>query len=309
MNKLNNAIQFLKSAKEYNIRKVLYTSKIKDNDAVQYAINNGFTCADYFDPRSLGYMSTGVIAEANEPVILITDGYEDYRCLLPSLTEAFYRNLPVYSVTISNQLALDYSKEIKDTVYESFTFDNCETIKDEHTIFKGILKKKKPVHINFICEVNNDGNDTFIKNMQNACIHKILVDLSKLLSENERLFINQNEFINSPAFKCKVTTNCMPESGLGILSMTLGASLANKRNKYVAIVTEKEFLVDINSLGNRHINGKLVFIVVCHEKKDVIMKFSEDLGFMSLPYKEIDRITAQLKTPIIVGVDEDEVNP
>lgn len=65
----------------------------------------------------------------------------------------------------------------------------------------------------------------------------------------------------------------------GLISMTLGASLANMKKRYVCLLTESEFLNDMNALGNRHVGNNITIILVSNKKFQFYKDYSENLGF------------------------------
>ncbi|MBG7611720.1 2-succinyl-5-enolpyruvyl-6-hydroxy-3-cyclohexene-1-carboxylate synthase [Polaribacter sp. BAL334] len=117
------------------------------------------------DERSAAYMACGIAAETDEPVVLSCTGATASRNYFPGLTEAFYRKLPILSITshqgaskIGHNIAqiLDVSVMPKDTA--KLVID-LPVIKDEDDLWdceikvnKAILELKRhgggPVHIN-----------------------------------------------------------------------------------------------------------------------------------------------------------------
>ena len=69
--------------------------------------------------------------------------------------------------------------------------------------------------------------------------------------------------------------NCLE----GALSNVLGASLAKKRRCYIGVVTEDEFLHDVNALGNINVNDSLVYFVICDQNNEMICDYAKSLGF------------------------------
>ena len=57
------------------------------------------------EERSGAYMACGMAAEGGEPVVLSCTGATASRNYMPALTEAFYRKLPILTVTSSRRNA------------------------------------------------------------------------------------------------------------------------------------------------------------------------------------------------------------
>lgn len=58
-----------------------------------------FTMYSVVDERSAAYIACGISAEASEPVVISCTGATASRNYLPGLTEAYYRKLPIISIT------------------------------------------------------------------------------------------------------------------------------------------------------------------------------------------------------------------
>lgn len=117
------------------------------------------------DERSAAYMACGLAAESGEPVVLSCTGATASRNYLPALTEAYYRKLPVLSVTSSQDIAkvghsspqlIDRTVMPKDTVKHSVHLPNikdkddwwsCE-VKVNSAISELFRNGGGPVHIN-----------------------------------------------------------------------------------------------------------------------------------------------------------------
>ena len=57
------------------------------------------------DERSAAYMACGLAAETSEPVVISCTGATASRNYLPGLTEAFYRKLPILSITSTQPIS------------------------------------------------------------------------------------------------------------------------------------------------------------------------------------------------------------
>lgn len=117
------------------------------------------------DERSAAYMACGLAAESGEPVVLSCTGATASRNYLPALTEAYYRKLPILSVTSSQDIAkighmspqlIDRTVMPKDAVKHSVHLPNIKDDDDfwscEVKVNNAILELKRhgggPVHIN-----------------------------------------------------------------------------------------------------------------------------------------------------------------
>lgn len=117
------------------------------------------------DERSAAYMACGLADESGEPVVLSCTGATASRNYLPALTEAYYRKLPILSVTSSQDIAkighmspqlIDRTVMPKDTVKLSVhlpivkdddDFWGCE-VKVNSAILELFRNGGGPVHIN-----------------------------------------------------------------------------------------------------------------------------------------------------------------
>lgn len=117
------------------------------------------------DERSAAYMACGLAAETEEPVVITCTGATASRNYLPALTEAFYRKLPILSITATQELSkvghhlaqvVDRSQMPADTYNLSL---NLPIIKDPEDAWdcqiktnKAILELRRngggPVHLN-----------------------------------------------------------------------------------------------------------------------------------------------------------------
>ncbi len=97
----DRATQMLISVlKAYNINKIIaspgttnmyFVGSIQDDDFFQI-----FSAPD---ERSAAYMACGLSAESGEPVVITCTGATASRNYMPGLTEAYYRKLPILSIT------------------------------------------------------------------------------------------------------------------------------------------------------------------------------------------------------------------
>ena len=86
--------------KAHNIKKVIAspgTQHMAFLGSLQF--DGSFEIYSCVDERSAAYMAVGMAAESGEPVVICCTGATASRNYLPALTEAFYRKLPIITVT------------------------------------------------------------------------------------------------------------------------------------------------------------------------------------------------------------------
>lgn len=152
--------------KAHGIKKVI-ASPGTTNIAFTRSMQNDpfFDMYSAVDERSAAYMACGLAAESGEPVVLSCTGATASRNYLPGLTEAYYRKLPVLSVTSSQDIAkighhspqlIDRTVMPKDTVKHSVHLPiikddddwwSCE-VKVNNAILELFRNGGGPVHIN-----------------------------------------------------------------------------------------------------------------------------------------------------------------
>lgn len=239
------------------IKHIVYTS---DLDLRSYFPDYKGEIISALDSRSAVYNATGIAAQNKEVVAVFLKSSNASRSAFSGMTEAYYRNLPIILVTVGREL--DYSVELNDVVNSHHVVSSLNEIE---RISDLIL----PAHIEL--EVPEKAEDT-----KSSSVFKCLKDS---VSAADYLYTSQNLSFNADGFNCKVvnggTKNCLD----GALSNVLGASLAKKRRRYIGVVTEDEFLHDMNALGNINVNDSLVYFVLCDHNNDMICNYAKSLGF------------------------------
>ena len=81
------------------------------------------------------------------------------------------------------------------------------------------------------------------------------------------------------SFKCKIVEGGMSNCHEGAMANVLGASLAKIHRRYIGLITEEEFIHDMNTLGNININDSLLYIVAVHEMNLTLKNYAKSLGF------------------------------
>lgn len=239
------------------IKHIVYTS---DLDLRSYFPDYKGEIISALDSRSAVYIATGIAAQNKEAVVVLLKSSNASRSAFSGMTEAYYRNLPIILVTVGREL--DYSVELNDVVNSHHV---VSSLKEIERISDLIL----PAHIELNFQANKDDIKT----------SPIFEYLKGVLSANDYLYTSQNFSFSAIGFNCKVvnggTKNCLE----GALSNVLGASLAKKRRRYIGVVTEDEFLHDMNALGNINVNDSLVYFVLCDHNNEIICNYAKSLGF------------------------------
>lgn len=239
------------------IKHIVYTS---DLDLRSYFPDYKGEIISALDSRSAVYIATGIAAQNKEAVVVLLKSSNASRSAFSGMTEAYYRNLPIILVTVGREL--DYSVEINDVVNSHHA---VSSLKEIERISDLIL----PAHIELDIQANKGDIKT----------SPIFECLKGATSVDDYLYVSHNLSFEEEDFNCKVvnggTKNCLE----GALSNVLGASLAKKRRRYIGVVTEDEFLHDMNALGNINVNDSLVYFVLCDHNNEIICNYAKSLGF------------------------------
>lgn len=296
-------ILLIKALSQNGFSRMVYTSSVGNSFFVKSA-RKYLQCYEYEDARSVAYIGTGMMAESNEPVIICTNGDIEYRSFCSGLTEAYYRNLQIVAISISDCTRLDYSLEIKDTVkYHQRVSGRLTSREMERCILK-VISGEKPCHLDIDLIEDHECIEINQEKAMNALFHP-LVDINWLadyIPENCLLSLGNGFSLEPKRFLCSMSVS-VSGGYEGILARTLGASLCGTKDRYIGVVTEKEFIHDINSLGNRCINNKVVYIVYTQEKKDVIISYASALAFICLDIKEKEKLPEFPDAPILLTID------
>lgn len=169
-----NVQMVLSLLKEHGIRKVV-ASPGGTNMTIVASMQQDpfFEIFSSIDERSSAYMACGLAAETGETVVLSCTGATSSRNYLPGLTEAYYRKLPVLSITSGKSIAqighhidqvLDRSVLPNDVVNLSVTIPEIKDSEDEWNymikVNRAMLELKRngggPVHINLPTTYSRD---------------------------------------------------------------------------------------------------------------------------------------------------------
>lgn len=251
------------------IKYLVYTSDLENHSFIKKnKEDNDVKCISSVDSRSAVYLATGIAAQNKEAVMVCIDSGNSSRSAFSGMTEAFYRQLPVVLVTFGNKL--DYSKELGDVVFGHYKVNSVEEI-------SSVISYSKPIHI----EVSESGT-----NISKIKCNKLQELLYNSFDEKTYLYIGQGIEVSDMSCKCKKVLGGMPDCYEGALANVLGASLAKLKDRYIGLVSEEEFIHDINTLGNININDLVFYIVVCEKKNDMILNFADSLQFKTDCIKE-----------------------
>lgn len=243
------------------IEYLIYTKEVEPSMVVQQFKKDNIKCILALDVRSAVYYATGISAQCGEIVAVCVDGSNASRSAFSGMTEAFYRQLPVILITLGN--SLDYTMELKDVVLGHYL------VKDAKEILN-FANYKLPAHIELGEEIIIDTEVESLK-LQEA--------LMEAVSEKDYLYFSPRFQAKEKDFMCKCISGGMSRCKDGTLSNVLGASLAQKRRRYIGVVTEEEFLHDMNTLGNIHANKDLFFIVISQKFEKMIGDYARTLNY------------------------------
>lgn len=245
------------------INHIVFSSDVEDAGIVNEAKKIGLNCYSFLDARSAIYGATGIAAQNKQTVVVCVSGNNASRSAYSGMTEAFYRNLPIILITLGGEL--NYSEELGDVINGHY---RAQSERDLETLLNDGVSL--PAHIEFVA--------TEIDTEKKKCpgIQNVLFDV---LTTEDYLYFSSNIIASDVNFNCKVVQGGMANCYDGALANVLGASLAKKHKRYVGVVTEEEFLHDMNTLGNININDSLLYIIICDSNNSLITNYAESLGF------------------------------
>lgn len=161
-----NILILIALLKSNNIKKIIASPGTTNMAFVRSMQNDPFfEIYSAVDERSAAYMACGLAEESGESVVLSCTGATASRNYMPGLTEAYYRKLPILSVTSSQDISklghhspqlIDRTVMPKDVVKHSVHLplvkDNDDLWSCEVKVNNAILELKRhgggPVHIN-----------------------------------------------------------------------------------------------------------------------------------------------------------------
>lgn len=268
-----------------NIKHIVICKELFSKGILSQFEQEDFDIEEFLDSRSAGYAATGICAETKEPVVLISENNNDSRNCYSSLTEAYYKKLPIIFLTINTGHSLNYMNELRDTTIATAFVDKNKAF--DVSIIDLCIEKSMPVHIVI------EDNFSFSTNKFD------ISDDIAILSDTANYLYLSNSFTVSSIFiiRKNVAGGCD-----GIVSNILGASLSGNFKKYIGISTDEELLHDLNALGNRFMNDTISFLVYSLNSKDIIANYASDLGFVIYEGKSnIPKLLDKKKTIVFVN--------
>lgn len=175
--------------------------------------DNDFEIFSVVDERSAAYMACGLAEETGEPVVLSCTGATASRNYLPALTEAFYRKLPILSVTSSQDISkighlspqlLDRTVMPKDTVKYSIHLPivkdkddwwDCE-MKINSAVSELYRNGGGPVHINLTTEYSKIFNVQKLPKVRVIKHFSSLDNLPSFDGEKVAIFVGSHSRMN-----------------------------------------------------------------------------------------------------------------
>lgn len=268
-----------------NIKHIVISKELFRKGILSQLEQEDFDIEEFLDSRSAGYAATGICAETKKPVVLITENNNDSRNCYSSLTEAYYKKLPIIFLTINTGHSLNYINELRDTTIATAFVDKNKAF--DVSIIDLCIEKSMPVHIVI------EDNFSFSTNK-----FDISDDIAILNDVTNYLYLSNSFAINSTfIIRKNVAGGCD-----GIVSNILGASLSGNFKKYIGISTDEELLHDLNALGNRFMNDTISFLVYSLNSKDIIANYASDLGFVIYEGKSnIHKLLDKKKTIVFVN--------
>lgn len=259
---------------------LIYTTDLENISFVQECKSKWDNCISAVDARSAVYMATGICAQNQTKVVVCVDSGNESRSSFSGMTEAYYRRLPVALISVGNKL--NYTRELNDVVVGHYTALNYDDVQQY------LQKGEFPMHIELVMDCQRK---------QKVECNTLQEIISSLLDENMYLYFSQSIKIADVQYKSKVVYGGMPDCFEGALSNVLGASLARKHKKYIGLISEKDFIHDINTLGNINMNDLVCYLIVSEKKNKLILDYATAMKFEtgalqsnSLQLNEIKRI-------------------
>lgn len=257
-------MDLIQAFRQYQANYIVYPKEIESIHLIKNLKKQGFRCLPAIDPRSAVYIATGIAAQNHELVVCIVNSSNASRSVFSGMTEAYYRKLPIVLITIGTEL--DYSTELGDVVQNHCIISETDDMTE-------ILNTEYPIHLE----------------LQTNCFEVVKAECSELqrvlcriLDKEHYLLIGTGIDSIDTEFKCKTVNGGMPNCNEGGIANVLGASLAKIRKRYIGLLSENEFVHDINTIGNINVNDRLLFIIVTDIFNQTIEEYSRCLGFETL---------------------------
>ena len=271
------------------VKTILCSEELRDSNIIKKMQDDKrIHIISYQDARTVGYVGTGIAADGGKPVVIVCNE-GDARSLAPAQTEAFYRQLPVMFLIIRRSVALNNTSPLNDisnyNYYITKTDSPIEVQRIMDSAFCQLLQQGKPV-IQIFCELGDED-----KALQNFQLQKRIDTVVDACGDNYYYVVSYDFFKSFKSKALNVYTMKNTESSIGYLSYYLGTLLSESGNG-IAVITEDEFLLDINTLGSRHYPDNTCVIVMCKSKQDMCYRCADAFG-MNIVVADIEQLVLQ----------------
>lgn len=249
------------------------------------------TTYSFMDERTVGYIATGMCAEAGEPVVIWCANDGSFRNLAPALTEAYYRKLPIFVVAMDSGHSIDQTVNPEDILRYKYTISPVVT----ETSFNQIISEAidclyKTTTGPVLLEVSDnvtikaDSDKKYDSNVVGNEMQQLLTNMS------EKVVLHLGNDFSEKEGKCRE----------GKVSQLIGASLVNPNQLFVGIFSNDEIARDINMLGNRHVANNIIVININAKQEemglfDFAKRMSWDCKRMALQSFEKDASGLSIK--------------
>lgn len=268
-----------------SIKHIVISKELFSKGILSQLEQEDFDIEEFLDSRSAGYAATGICAETKKPVVLITENNNDSRNCYSSLTEAYYKKLPIIFLTINTGHSLNYINELRDTTIATAFVDKNKAF--DVSIIDLCIEKSMPVHIVIEDDLSFSTNKFDIS------------DDIVILNDAANYLYLSNSFVVNLTFTIRKNAAGGCD---GVVSNILGASLSGNFKKYIGISTDEELLHDLNALGNRFMNDSVSFLIYSLNGQDIIANYARDLGFLIYEGKSnIPKLLDNNKTIVFVN--------
>ena len=231
------------------------------------------------DERSAGYVATGMSEEADTPVVIWCANNDSFRNLAPSLTEAYYRKLPLLVVALEEGLCINQTVNPNDIIRYNLSQYKTEPLTLEYKIEAAIdylyAEIKGPVYLSLGLpdEIISSDNKQLVDAYETIDISSLieLLPLDACVHIGKGIQCKGERFIDI----LYRTDHCTKD---GHVSMLIGSSIVYREQLHIGIFTYDEIAYDMNMLGNRHIGDNLfVLSFMSHNQNSSIPEFAEKM--------------------------------
>ncbi len=222
------------------------------------------------DARTAAYMACGMAIESLQPVALLCEYGENLFNYFSGLTEAYYRKLPLIVI--------------------SFLYKKRKSLRFPNDIFT--------CHYTIELIQNEKELPTFPKHLNGPIYIEVLQTEQTKLQQFEKIK-NPFRLLNKDSQNYRFYEE---ENGsYGYLSRLIGFSLDNKSQMCFGYTNSDIALLDMNSLGNRHIDGNLIIAICSGKDSSAIKSYVTSLGYAYYCLEHEEDIEHAIQTHIIGG--------